>query len=259
MSNGTLYIVTSNRQLIPEIRMITSTGLIALNTPENIAAREPTEKDIQRTLPGSWARKRGRNRSRYWLRWIRIEHGSYTLCRCGLIIICDDLADCHRCCSTGLCFLIILVVLPDAPDEFLDGGPIITLHICINLNRIDNHTETRDVNYHSPCAPKSNDTKRSFFAFTFGSVSLPFFDCPLFPAVFHSVAIWCGRTSLSWRPLSMRIGTVGGISRILANESHFWLHRKENQPIIGKSRTAPGREVNVFSMMSPLIWGPDEA
>jgi len=51
----------------------------------------------------------------------------------------------------------------------------------------------------------------------------------------------------------MRIGTVGGISRILANESHFWLHRKENQPIIGKSRTAPGREVNVFSMMSPLI------
>jgi len=47
MSNGTLYIVTSNRQLIPEIRMITSTGLIALNTPENIAAREPTEKEIQ--------------------------------------------------------------------------------------------------------------------------------------------------------------------------------------------------------------------
>jgi hypothetical protein len=47
MSNGTLYIVTSNRQLIPEMRMITSTGLIALNTPENIAAREPTEKEIQ--------------------------------------------------------------------------------------------------------------------------------------------------------------------------------------------------------------------
>lgn len=47
MSNGTLYIVASNRQLIPEMRMITSTGLIALNTPENIAAREPTEKEIQ--------------------------------------------------------------------------------------------------------------------------------------------------------------------------------------------------------------------
>ena len=47
MSNGTLYIVTSNRQLIPEIRMITSTGLIALNTPENIAAREPTEQEMQ--------------------------------------------------------------------------------------------------------------------------------------------------------------------------------------------------------------------
>lgn len=60
-SNGNLYIVTSNRQLIPEIRMITSTGLIALNTPENIAAREPTEKEMQIIDPKNAMLKWGGN------------------------------------------------------------------------------------------------------------------------------------------------------------------------------------------------------
>ncbi|PPR02525.1 hypothetical protein CVT24_001951 [Panaeolus cyanescens] len=48
MSNGTIFIVAdeSERMRFPEIRMMTSTGLEAENTPENIAAREPTTQDM---------------------------------------------------------------------------------------------------------------------------------------------------------------------------------------------------------------------
>ncbi|KAG6830207.1 hypothetical protein H0H87_008886 [Tephrocybe sp. NHM501043] len=50
MSNGTLYILALN-QSFPEIRMMISTGTIALNTPENIAAREPTQQDMDFITP----------------------------------------------------------------------------------------------------------------------------------------------------------------------------------------------------------------
>ncbi|KAJ7729707.1 hypothetical protein DFH07DRAFT_849928 [Mycena maculata] len=46
MSNGTLFIVSDNPSEFPEIRMMISTGLIALNEPENIAAREPTSHEM---------------------------------------------------------------------------------------------------------------------------------------------------------------------------------------------------------------------
>ncbi|KAJ7505544.1 hypothetical protein B0H11DRAFT_428151 [Mycena galericulata] len=46
MSGGTLFIVSDNPFDFPEIRMMISTGLAAENTPENIAAREPTSRDM---------------------------------------------------------------------------------------------------------------------------------------------------------------------------------------------------------------------
>jgi hypothetical protein len=47
MSNGTLYILSDQeRSEWPEIRMMTSTGLAAENSPENIAMREPTANNM---------------------------------------------------------------------------------------------------------------------------------------------------------------------------------------------------------------------
>jgi hypothetical protein len=59
MSNGTIFIVTDEegRKKFPEIRMMTSTGLEAVNSPENIALREPTE-DNMRIISPEDARKR---------------------------------------------------------------------------------------------------------------------------------------------------------------------------------------------------------
>ena len=51
MSNGTLYVVTSRPKSFPEIVMITSTGLAADASPENIQARIPTEKDMSFLTP----------------------------------------------------------------------------------------------------------------------------------------------------------------------------------------------------------------
>ncbi|KAF5353317.1 hypothetical protein D9756_007986 [Leucocoprinus leucothites] len=51
MSNGTLFILTETPKTFPEIRMMTSTGLTAVNTPENIAAREPTEENMDFIKP----------------------------------------------------------------------------------------------------------------------------------------------------------------------------------------------------------------
>ena len=71
MSNGTLYVVTSEPTSFPHIRLITSTGLAAENTPENIAAREPTERDLDFITPAEAQRRWGRDpaqaeRNRVW-------------------------------------------------------------------------------------------------------------------------------------------------------------------------------------------------
>jgi len=50
MSSGTLFILSTNRSF-PEIRLMTSTGLTAENTPENIAAREPTSQNMDFITP----------------------------------------------------------------------------------------------------------------------------------------------------------------------------------------------------------------
>ncbi|KAI0298522.1 hypothetical protein BC826DRAFT_104230 [Russula brevipes] len=51
MADGTLFIVTSNPDSFPDIKLITSTGLPAENTPESIAERMPTSRDMSIISP----------------------------------------------------------------------------------------------------------------------------------------------------------------------------------------------------------------
>ncbi|KAG9035592.1 hypothetical protein FRB95_010998 [Tulasnella sp. JGI-2019a] len=51
MSNGTLFIVTADPSQWPNLRYMISVPMIALNTPENIAAREPTPELISFITP----------------------------------------------------------------------------------------------------------------------------------------------------------------------------------------------------------------
>ncbi|KAH9949015.1 hypothetical protein B0H21DRAFT_199426 [Amylocystis lapponica] len=52
MSNGTMYVVSSEpASSFPDIRLITSTGMPAENTPENIAARMPTAENMDFLSP----------------------------------------------------------------------------------------------------------------------------------------------------------------------------------------------------------------
>ncbi|KAH9940546.1 uncharacterized protein BXZ73DRAFT_98977 [Epithele typhae] len=51
MSNGTIYIVTTRPNSFPDISLMTSTGLPAENTPENIQARLPTREDMSFVTP----------------------------------------------------------------------------------------------------------------------------------------------------------------------------------------------------------------
>ncbi|KAG9078831.1 hypothetical protein FS749_009101 [Ceratobasidium sp. UAMH 11750] len=51
MSNGTMYIISDDSSGWPTRRMMTDTGITALNTPENIAAREPTKYDLDWITP----------------------------------------------------------------------------------------------------------------------------------------------------------------------------------------------------------------
>ncbi|KAJ9110110.1 hypothetical protein QFC19_001781 [Naganishia cerealis] len=44
--NGTLYVVTNDREQYPELRLMTSTGLPATSEPGNEEAREPTGKEL---------------------------------------------------------------------------------------------------------------------------------------------------------------------------------------------------------------------
>lgn len=51
MENGTLLILTSSPSSFPDTRYMTSTGLPAENTPENIALREPTPWNMHIVSP----------------------------------------------------------------------------------------------------------------------------------------------------------------------------------------------------------------
>ncbi|KAK0184855.1 hypothetical protein F5146DRAFT_1114210 [Armillaria mellea] len=66
MSDGTLFILSSNRSF-PEFRLITSSGLLAENTPENIALREPTSQHIDFITPAEAQRRWvGETTKRVW-------------------------------------------------------------------------------------------------------------------------------------------------------------------------------------------------
>ncbi|OCH86377.1 hypothetical protein OBBRIDRAFT_890539 [Obba rivulosa] len=66
MSNGTLFIVSSEPpSRFPDIRLITSTGLAAENTPENIAARMPTAQDMDFLTPAQARARWGGNPDRW--------------------------------------------------------------------------------------------------------------------------------------------------------------------------------------------------
>ena len=67
MSNGTLFVVSSKpRSEFPELQYITSTGLGAENTTENIEARMPTSQDMDFISPeeakNRWGSESSRNR-----------------------------------------------------------------------------------------------------------------------------------------------------------------------------------------------------
>jgi hypothetical protein len=51
MADGTLFIVTSNPESFPSIDLITSTGLPALASPESIAERMPTAREMATITP----------------------------------------------------------------------------------------------------------------------------------------------------------------------------------------------------------------
>jgi hypothetical protein len=59
MANCTFFAISPNTGDFPQRRMITSTGLIALNEPENIRLREPTDQEFQIISPK-------RERHRVW-------------------------------------------------------------------------------------------------------------------------------------------------------------------------------------------------
>ncbi|KAI9463734.1 hypothetical protein BJY52DRAFT_1425225 [Lactarius psammicola] len=63
MADGTLFIVTSNPESFPDIRLMTSTGLPALNSPESIAERMPTSRDISFINPEEAHRRWGGDHS----------------------------------------------------------------------------------------------------------------------------------------------------------------------------------------------------
>ena len=51
MADGTLFIVTSNPESFPSIDLMTSTGLPASATPESIAERMPTDREMSIITP----------------------------------------------------------------------------------------------------------------------------------------------------------------------------------------------------------------
>ncbi|KAK0480446.1 hypothetical protein EDD18DRAFT_703758 [Armillaria luteobubalina] len=58
MSGGTLFLLSSNRSF-PEFRLMISSGLLAENTPENSALREPTQQHIDYITPSEAQRRWG--------------------------------------------------------------------------------------------------------------------------------------------------------------------------------------------------------
>ena len=88
MSNGTLLIVSPSQELFPELRMMTSTGLVAQNTPENIALREPTKANMDFLTPEQ-AHKRWAADDESAYRVLSIKGNSVSLCRFSCYLACN--------------------------------------------------------------------------------------------------------------------------------------------------------------------------
>jgi len=92
MSNGTLFIIADakTRGRFPEIRLMTSTGLAAENTPENIAMREPTAENMAFVTPEEAQRRWGASAggmNRVWTVEGNTVSESYSIL---LLASCDD-------------------------------------------------------------------------------------------------------------------------------------------------------------------------
>lgn len=87
MSNGTLLLVSPSQELFPELRMMTSTGLVALNTPENIALREPTKENMDFLTPEQ-AHQRWATDDESAYRVLSIKGNSVSFCRLSYYLAC---------------------------------------------------------------------------------------------------------------------------------------------------------------------------
>jgi hypothetical protein len=76
MADGTLFILTSHPESFPDIKFMTSTGLPAVNSPESIAERMPTARDISFIRPEEAHRRWGGERSTRELNRIFAIEGS---------------------------------------------------------------------------------------------------------------------------------------------------------------------------------------
>jgi hypothetical protein len=87
MADGTLFILTSKPESFPEISLMTSTGLPAVNSPESIAERMPTARDISFISPEEALRRWGGDHSMRGLNRIFPIEGSTVSSTC----LCRDL------------------------------------------------------------------------------------------------------------------------------------------------------------------------
>jgi hypothetical protein len=76
MADGTLFILTSKPESFPDIKFMTSTGLPARDTPESIAERMPTSRDMSVIDPEEARRRWGGDRSKEELNRIFPIEGS---------------------------------------------------------------------------------------------------------------------------------------------------------------------------------------
>ena len=84
MADGTLFILTSKPESFPEISFMTSTGLPAVNSPESIAERMPTDRDLSFISPVEAHRRWGGDHSMRELNRIFPIEGSTvsSICLC---------------------------------------------------------------------------------------------------------------------------------------------------------------------------------
>lgn len=87
MADGTLFILTTFPESFPDIKLITSTGLPAVNSPESIAERMPTANDLSFISPDEAQRRWGGDHSSKELNRIFPIEGSTVCSQFRLFVI----------------------------------------------------------------------------------------------------------------------------------------------------------------------------